>query len=137
MAVRDQRGRFVKGNSGGPGRPTRRTEAEYLVVLTDAVTIPVWKKIIGKAVEAAIGGDHQARQWLSRHLIGDGLPGEHAVGDEAEQLQQQLHQVDEALRPVLLIDQQYPTPELARIAAELLIQNRIGGVFETMARDAQ
>jgi len=135
MATRDQRGRFVKGNSGGPGRPTRRAEEEYLVALTDAVTLADWKKIVIKAVEDAKEGDHQARQWIGRYLIGDAQPDEVVIVEETEQLQHELQQVDDCLRRVLQMDRCYPTLELARVAGELLFQNRLGGVFET-ERDA-
>jgi hypothetical protein len=36
---RDRGGRFAKGNPGGPGRPPRTTEANYLIALTDVVPL--------------------------------------------------------------------------------------------------
>ena len=69
--MRDKLGRFTKGNAGGPGRPTRRAEEEYLATMCEAVSLADWKKIVSKAVEDAKDGDGKARDWLGRYLIGD------------------------------------------------------------------
>ena len=37
---------------GGPGRPTRSVEADYLVILGDAVTRDRWRKIVERAISA-------------------------------------------------------------------------------------
>jgi hypothetical protein len=71
MADRTSDGRFKPGWHGGPGRPKREKEREYLRALTEAVTVPEWQLVVGKALEQAKGGDHRAREWLSKHLIGD------------------------------------------------------------------
>jgi hypothetical protein len=63
-------GRFARGNAGGPGRPRRAIEADYLAALAEAVPLPEWRKIVGKAVEQARSGDHVARKWLSEYLAG-------------------------------------------------------------------
>jgi hypothetical protein len=63
-------GRFAIGNPGGPGRPRRAVELQYLGVLADAVTLRKWKKIILRAVEDAIRGDSKARRWLGKHVLG-------------------------------------------------------------------
>jgi hypothetical protein len=67
---RGEDGRFVQGNSGGPGRPRRAVEDEYLMVLSDAVSLGVWKDIVKRAVEDAKDGDWRARRWLSLYLLG-------------------------------------------------------------------
>ena len=54
---RDQQGRFAPGNAGGPGRPRRRTEADYLAALSDQVPLDAWSQIVGRAVGDAIAGD--------------------------------------------------------------------------------
>lgn len=64
-------GRFAIGNPGGPGRPRRQTEADYLHVMMTTVTMDTWKNIVTAAVEAAQAGDHKAREWLARYLVGE------------------------------------------------------------------
>ncbi len=68
---RDKHGRFQVGNAGGPGRPRRAIEREYIGAVSEAVSIDDWRGIISKAREDALAGDHQARQWLTHFLIGD------------------------------------------------------------------
>ena len=80
---RDDRGRFAPGNSGGPGRPRRQTEADYLVTLSSHVTDDAWSKIIERAVTDAIAGDARAREWLSRHLLPTPSPNSTPLHDAA------------------------------------------------------
>jgi len=67
---RDQLGRFKPGNTGGPGRPRRCVEADYLAVLSDAVPLAVWRRIVETAALEAAAGDSRARAWLSAYLLG-------------------------------------------------------------------
>jgi len=69
--TRTDRGRFARGNPGGPGRPRRQTEAAYLRVMMDACPLDAWEAIVRAAVARAEAGDHQARQWLTRYLVGE------------------------------------------------------------------
>jgi hypothetical protein len=62
---RDPDGRFQKGGKGGPGRPRRAIERDYLATLSEAVPLSVWQEIVAKAVESAREGDHAARVWLA------------------------------------------------------------------------
>lgn len=73
-SIRDTQGRFKVGNPGGPGRPRRLVEHDYLRALTEAVPMETWQRIIATAVSKALEGDDKARAWLSRYLLGDGLP---------------------------------------------------------------
>jgi len=66
---RDQKGRFGKNNPGGPGRPCRATEHEYLEALGEAVSLAQWRKLTARAVTDAIKGDGAARNWLSKYLL--------------------------------------------------------------------
>jgi len=66
---RDEGGRFANGNPGGPGRPRRATEKDYLRALSDACPIEVWQEIVEKAVEEARAGDQAARMWLGKYLL--------------------------------------------------------------------
>ena len=67
---RTKAGTFAPGNSGGPGRPRRDTEREYLTVLSDACPLDAWRKIVEKAVEDAQRGDTSARAWLTTFVVG-------------------------------------------------------------------
>ncbi len=64
-------GRFEKGHPGGPGRPKRQTESEYLAVTMAACPLDTWKKIVESAVVSAKRGDSAARTWLGRYLMGE------------------------------------------------------------------
>jgi hypothetical protein len=90
--------------------------------LCEAVSLSDWKKIATQAVEQAKEGDHQARTWLGRYLIGEPQLGENEANNEAaELLEQRLAVIESHLRPLGLVDDRYPTEELARIAAKRLI----------------
>jgi hypothetical protein len=65
-----QNGRFLPGYPGGPGRPRRAIEADYLAALSEAVSMDSWRAIVAKAVEQAQAGDFKAREWLGNHLLG-------------------------------------------------------------------
>lgn len=68
--MRDQKGRFIRGNPGGPGRPCRVVEADYLAALTAICTLEKWERIVRRAVNDAIKGNGYARQWLAEYIIG-------------------------------------------------------------------
>jgi hypothetical protein len=67
---RDAAGRFVPGHAGGPGRPRRAVEADYLAALSEAVPMETWKRIVARAVEDAEQGNAKARAWLTAYLVG-------------------------------------------------------------------
>jgi hypothetical protein len=64
-------GRFAVGNPGGPGRPKRITEQDYLAALAAEVPLQVWRIIVRRAVNDALAGDHKARDWIARYLLGN------------------------------------------------------------------
>lgn len=70
MAERNEKGQFAPGYKGGPGRPKRRTEAEYLDAMVGRVTLKDWREIVDKAVIQAKRGDARARAWLSDYIMG-------------------------------------------------------------------
>ena len=81
-------GQFRPGNPGGPGRPRRQTEREYLQALTECVGLAEWKAVVRRALEDARKGDHRAREWLGKYLMGsDPLLAE--LTEEAERLQRE------------------------------------------------
>jgi hypothetical protein len=57
-ADRDDNGRFAKGNPGGPGRPRRAVEADYLAALSQAVPLEKWRDIVetGPGSKTAFSG---------------------------------------------------------------------------------
>jgi hypothetical protein len=67
--VRDKQGKFSAGDCGGPGRPPRAVEIDYLRVLSDACTLPEWQIICKTAIELAKKGDAKSREWISLHLL--------------------------------------------------------------------
>jgi hypothetical protein len=68
---RDNSGKFVAGNAGGPGRPPRATERDYLVALSESCSTDDWQEIVARAVDDAKGGDAKARAWLAGYLVGE------------------------------------------------------------------
>ena len=68
--VRDDRGRFAAGNPGGPGRPRRTIEREYMAALGEAVALDDWREVVARAVADAKAGDQGARNWLAKYLLG-------------------------------------------------------------------
>lgn len=67
-------GRFAPGNPGGPGRPRRAVEREYLAALADELTIDRWRRIVRGAIDAAENGDPKAREWIARYALGSAPP---------------------------------------------------------------
>jgi hypothetical protein len=68
---RNGHGQFAPGNPGGPGRPRRVAERDYLVTLTEECPPETWRAICRRAVADAEAGDAKARDWLSRYLLGN------------------------------------------------------------------
>jgi hypothetical protein len=69
-ARRDHAGRFLNGTAPGPGRPRRAVEKDYLVAISEACPLKIWREIVARAVRDAKKGDGQARAWLSSYLVG-------------------------------------------------------------------
>lgn len=74
MAVRDDKGRFIKGHSGNPsGRPI--DQFKYQKKIDTATSLKDWRAIIDKAIDQAKRGDSKARAWLSEYLAGKPIQG--------------------------------------------------------------
>ncbi len=56
---------YIKGTA-----QHRRTESDYMGVLLDTVTLNDWRSVVNGALQAAMSGDPQARNWLAQYLIG-------------------------------------------------------------------
>lgn len=67
-------GRFAPGNAGGPGRPRRAVEREYLAALADELTLDRWRRIVRGAIDAAENGDPKAREWVAKYALGTEPP---------------------------------------------------------------
>ena len=72
----------------------RRTEGDYMGVLLDAVTLDDWRGVVTGALQAAKGGDPQARNWLGQYLMGW---AESKAPTPLNILVQQLHGTDKLL----------------------------------------
>lgn len=72
--ARSDNGRFTTGNPGGPGRPRRAIESDYLKAFSDAVPLDAWQTIVSRAVADAQAGDARARDWVARHVLGSEPP---------------------------------------------------------------
>jgi hypothetical protein len=105
---RDERGRFVAGNGGGPGRPRRAIEREYLAVISDSLSLEDWREVVTHAVEVAKQGDDKARAWLAKYVIGDAPIG------LTELLARELLDIDPDLEVLAKVDEiSEPTPPFA------------------------
>jgi hypothetical protein len=69
---RNANGTFAAGNPGGPGRPPRAADRQYLEVLNETVSLDDWRAIVVAAVAKAKEGDFKAREWLGRLIVPDG-----------------------------------------------------------------
>ena len=87
MPEGDANGRFTKGYKGGPGRPPRRTESEYLNITANKVPLNQWQRVVQKALKDALDGDKHARRWLSDFLIGRPATTELVAGVDSELLE--------------------------------------------------
>ena len=70
MADRNEKGQFIKGWKGGPGRPKKSREERYYGIAVSAVSFKQWRAIIKKAAEKAERGDVQALRFLADYLLG-------------------------------------------------------------------
>lgn len=71
---RDARGRFAKGNAGGPGAPHARRVAQLRAAMLEAVSEEDLKAVVSAMVKAARGGDVQAARVLLDRLLGPPVP---------------------------------------------------------------
>lgn len=67
---RNKKGQYAKGNPGGPGRPKKEREREYLDATVSCISIAQWKRIVKRAADDAENGDAVARRWLGDYLLG-------------------------------------------------------------------
>lgn len=63
--MRRKQAHYLKGHGSH-----RRTEADYMGALLEAVTLDDWRAIVSATVAAAKAGDASARAWLAQYLVG-------------------------------------------------------------------
>lgn len=80
-AIRDASGKFIKGKPGGPGRPPRATEAEYLDALKESLPLDRFKKIVDAYAKRAERGDTRAAEVLFKHVLPQVSRVEHSGTD--------------------------------------------------------
>jgi hypothetical protein len=67
---RDAKGRFTYGHPGGPGRPRRAVEQDYLHIVSAVCPPDRLAAIVENLVTAAERGDQTAIQLLLKYLVG-------------------------------------------------------------------
>ena len=87
---RDAHGRFAPGNPGGPGRPPKARELNYLAAVVESVGVQRFRYIVERQAERAEQGNLAAAQFLARLLLGatppmlSEIPEEQLPDPEAE-----------------------------------------------------
>jgi hypothetical protein len=71
---RDERGRFAKGNLGGPGNPHARRVAQFRRALWNAVTDDDIEAIVRRQIEKAREGDSTAAKLVLAYTVGKPVP---------------------------------------------------------------
>jgi hypothetical protein len=90
MAMADGRNPNGTFGPGGPGGPRHAVERDYLAALVEAVTLSDWRVIVEQAEAQAKAGNPKARDWLSKHLLGDDPFALVALAGELQRLKSQL-----------------------------------------------
>jgi hypothetical protein len=67
---RDDKGRFIKGTCGGPGRPPKKVEETYLDRFRDAVSPDEFFKATVAVLKEAQAGDITAWKELAKYALG-------------------------------------------------------------------
>jgi hypothetical protein len=65
MATQKRNAQLIPGHAAHT-----RTQESYMGTLLDAVSLDDWREVVTGAVQAAKGGDSQARNWLAQYLVG-------------------------------------------------------------------
>ena len=81
-------GRFVPGNSGGPGNPYGRRVAELRSAILEAVTPESLRGIVNGLVTAAQGGDVAAAKLVLSYTLGPPVAAD--IVERIEALEQRL-----------------------------------------------
>ncbi len=71
---RDGKGRFVKGNPGGPGNPFASKVGKFRAAILEAASVEDVASIMRTLISAAIGGDISAAKVVLGYLVGEPVP---------------------------------------------------------------
>ena len=98
---RDGRGRFTRGNSGGPGNPYAARVGEWRSALVETVTADDLREVIGVLLEKAKAGERWAVCELLDRTLGRSAPMPDEPASEALGLSVDLERLKEvtAMRP--------------------------------------
>lgn len=70
MVTRGPDGKFVKGHSGGPGRPPRETEQYFVDLFRTSVSDADFQEVVAALVKAAKRGNTMATKIILEYLMG-------------------------------------------------------------------
>lgn len=123
----------------------RRTEADYMAALLDAVPLDDWRAVITATVASAKAGDAGARAWLAQYLIGK--PGTTAPAPLTVVVQQLSGRdplveklakphIDRMVYPSLHADDDIKDALKAQVAAELQVMEVRNSTLPTTADNA-
>jgi hypothetical protein len=99
----DSKGRFTRGNKGGPGNPHARRCAHLRQLLLDRISEDDLRAIAAKLAEKAKAGDLGAIRLVLSYTVGKpaaSVDPDRLDVDEFELLQQQTRDLEEAIRPL-------------------------------------
>src|SRR5262245_20268581 len=100
---RDSRGRFSKGNKGGPGNPFARQTARMRQVLLDCVSEDDLHAIVTGLVEDAKNGDLGAARLVLSYVVGKptaAVDPDHLDVEEFDLFQQEAKSSEQVLTPI-------------------------------------
>jgi len=85
---RDEKGRFVKGNPGGPGNPYSKQIAEFRRAIYRALTPEDIEAFVKRMYDLALQGNVVAIQFICRYCLGEpkGMEFNPRAIDEIEQI---------------------------------------------------
>jgi hypothetical protein len=137
MARKKQQVELIRGHA-----THRRTEADYMGALLEAVTLDDWRAVVNNAKTLAQAGDAQARAWLGQYLMGK---PEGKAPTPLTLVVQQLNGVDPLVNrlakptierekyPILHVDDDFEDGIRALVAAELAEKIKPAETIENLA----
>jgi hypothetical protein len=99
MAERNEKGQFAPGTTGGPGRPNRAAEMDYVAAVRVGVPPRVVVKVLKVLVDLALGGDVKACLALLKVTCGADAPAVLELGEKLRQLEEDMGAKEEATPP--------------------------------------
>ncbi len=101
---RDGKGRFTKGNPGGPGNPFARQVARLRQVFLDRVDPDKLQALVDKLLEMALAGDLAALKLVLAYTLGRPAPAVDPDGLDAQEIElfrrEQVRDLDDNFRAI-------------------------------------